>query len=265
MKQRVLVFCTILAVAGGLVWWLFFKPLSLDAVKEELKEKAQGVAKGMAKADDLAALAVKAIDLKQGEHGIELWRLKAEWGNMRREGGLLELEKPNFTYYMQPHNEEVRVKAETGDVNQVSKLIRFRTNVQAYYDHNTISGPLMIYNGTGKVLTFPEGAVFGGPGMAGEAPMVTWILNEQLIKADGGVTMTWEGDRPLPGGKSSKKQDGITPPSVATKHTPAPAVTNSKTKVKPGKATAKPGPKKNANGKKTPPKKSSPQKAQVTP
>lgn len=265
MKQRVIVFCIILAVAGGLVWWLFFKPLSLDAVKEELKEKAQDVAQGTAKADDLAALAVKAIDLTQGEHGVELWRLKAEWGNMRREGGLLELEKPSFTYYMPPNNEEVRVKAETGDVNQVSKLIRFRTNVQAYYDNNTISGPLMVYNGTGKVLTFPEGAVFGGPGMAGEAPMVTWILNEQLIKADGGVNMTWEGDRPLPGGKSSKRQDGTAPPSAAAKNTPAPALTNSTAKAKPGKATANPSLKKTANGKKNPPKKSSQQKARVTP
>lgn len=263
MKQRVIVFCAILAVAGGLVWWLFFKPLSLDAVKEELKEKAQDMVQGATKTDDLAALAVKAIDLKQGEHGVELWRLKAEWGNMRREGGLLELEKPNFTYYMPPHNEEVRVKAETGDVNQVSKLIRFRTNVEAYYDDKTISGPLMVYNGTGKVLTFPEGAVFGGPGMTGEAPMVTWILNEQLIKADGGVNMTWEGDRPFSGGKSSRKQDGVVPPSAATKYTPAPAVAKSNTKA--DKPAAKPGPKKTANGKKTPSRKSPPQETRGTP
>lgn len=264
MKQRAIVFCTILAVVGGLVWWLFFKPLSLDAVKEELKEKAQSVAQGTTKADDLAALAVKAIDLKQGEHGVELWRLKAEWGNMRREGGLLELEKPNFTYYMPPHNEEVRVKAETGDVSQTSKLIRFRTNVQADYDGKIISGPLMVYNGTGKVLTFPEGAVFAGPGMSGDAPTVTWLLNEQLIKADGGVSMTWEGDRPLPGGKTSRKHsEAVVPPAVA-KQTPTPAAGNSKAKTKPGNSAVKPGAKKAANAKKTPLKKNSPQKARGT-
>ena len=273
MKNRVLVLAAAFVVLGGLIWWLFFKPLSLDTVKEELKEKAEDLAQGKGKSDDLAALAVKAINLTQGEQGVELWRLKAEWGNMRREGGLLELEKPKFTYYMPPHNEEVRVSAETGDVNQASKLIRFRTNVLAHYGNNTIKGALMEYNGTAKVLTFPEGAVFEGPGMSGEAPLVTWVLEKQLIKADGGVNMTWQGDRPLPGSAAKPKapaalsENGAVAASVV-KSAPNPAAAkNAKAKGKPAVKAKKPqtGKSKAPAAKKASPPKGSTQKPRVAP
>ena len=92
--RRIAVFFVLACVLGALVWWLFFKSDTLEAAKEEVKQKVQDIAAGAAKPDDIAALAVKAIDMTQGEHGLELWRLKAEWGSMHREGGMLELAAP---------------------------------------------------------------------------------------------------------------------------------------------------------------------------
>ncbi len=230
--RRIAVLLVLAGVAGALVWWLFFKSDTLEAAKEEVKQKVQDLAAGTAKPDDIAALAVKAIDLTQGEHGLELWRLKAEWGSMRREGGILELEKPRFTYYMPPRNEEVRVSSDLGDVNQDTKIIRFRRNVLVHYGNNTIKGGLMVYNGTVKELRFPNGAEFDGPTLSGDAPLVYWRLDEHQINAAGGVDMTWSGKTHLPERDAAAKQ-GQAAPAAPVKKAPPKAVPKTPSKAAP--------------------------------
>ncbi len=192
MKKRSIFFSLIiLLIAGGFVWHHLFGLPGFKQAQQTLKETAKNVALGAAKPEDVAALAVKAIEMKQGEHGIELWRLKAEWGNVRQEGGLLELEKPRFTYYMPPNNEEIRIVSEVGEVNQHTKIIRFIRSVVATYGNNTLKSPLMVYNGTSKALIFPRGTDFGGPNMDGTAHDAVWRLNDRVIDASGGVDITW--------------------------------------------------------------------------
>ncbi len=191
-KRRFFLFLLVLLLVLGTAWYYLFGFIGYDEAKQSLKDTAQNVALGAASPEDVAALAVKAIEMKQGEHGIELWRLKADWGNARQEGGLLELEKPKFTYYMPPDNQELKVVSEKGELNQATKIIKFISSVVVSQGNNTLKAPLMIYNGTAKTLYFPDGAQFVGRNMWGRADTALWRLNDRVIDASGGVDMTWE-------------------------------------------------------------------------
>ena len=82
---------------------------------------------------------MKAINLTQGEHGAELWRLKADWGNMRRRDNVKELEKPKFTYYMPPDNAELQVASNKGEIYQDIQEIRFVDDVVATFGERSIT------------------------------------------------------------------------------------------------------------------------------
>ncbi len=207
-RLRIFLFVCLFLLVGGGAWYYFTGQSDFDQAKKKLKETAQNAVLGAVKPEDAATLAVKAIEMKQGEHGIELWRLKAEWGNVRREGELLELEKPNFTYHMPPDNTELRVVSEQGEVSQTAKTIRFVRSVIVTQGNDTLKASLMVYNGTSKKLLFPEGASFTGRGTSGTAADVVWRLNDRVIDASGGVDMTWERDAdPMPLSKAERQND----------------------------------------------------------
>ncbi len=191
-KSRFFFVACLLLLVGGAAWYYLFGTSDFDQAKKNLKESAQNAVLSNAKPEDVAALAVKAIEMKQGEHGVELWRLKAEWGNVRQEGGLLELKKPKFTYLMPPDNAELQVTSEQGEVNQTTKIIRFIQSVVVTQGNNTLRAPIMVYNGTAKTLLFPQGAEFDGRGVEGTAANALWRLNDRVIDASDGVDMTWE-------------------------------------------------------------------------
>ncbi len=100
------------------VAWYFFTDgtMGMDAAKKKFVQQAQDAIVSNVEPDEVAALAMRAINLTQGEHGAELWRLKADWGNMRRKDNVLELEKPRFTYYMPPDYKAITVVAVRGDI-----------------------------------------------------------------------------------------------------------------------------------------------------
>ncbi|MCC8194545.1 MAG: hypothetical protein LIP28_07870 [Deltaproteobacteria bacterium] len=106
-------------LALGVGWYIFTDgTMSLGAAKKKLVQKAQDAVVSNADPEDVAALAMKAINLTQGEHGAELWRLKANWGNMRRKDNVMELEKPDFTYYMPPDNKAIFIVGDKGEIEQ---------------------------------------------------------------------------------------------------------------------------------------------------
>ena len=146
----------------------------------------------------LLELALKTINLSQGEGGLELWRLKAEWANMQKEDGKIVVERPSLTYFMPEKDEEEKQKtlfvtSESGEVDQKEQILRFENHVHITMDDKTIQGDLLVYNGTAKTMTLPNGGEFTGTGISGAAPFLVWDMNNKIIRANGGVDVQFAG------------------------------------------------------------------------
>ena len=210
MKKLLGAACVLL-IALGVAWYLLTDgAMNLDDAKKQLARTAQDVVISTADPEDVAALAMKAINLTQGEHGAELWRLKADWGNMRRRDNVMELEKPRFTYYMPPDNKAISIASDKGDIEQEEQVIRFLDAVIATYDGKTLYAPRMLYFGKPREIVCPQGGKVVGEGYEGIADRVVWRMNDQILEAVGGVDITFDSEndiftsRPKPEGTQTR-------------------------------------------------------------
>lgn len=186
---------SILLIALGGAWYIIADgTLSFNAAKKQVVEKAQDAILNNASPEEVAALAMKAITMTQGEQGIELWRLKADWGNMRRKDNVMELEQPRFTYYMPPDNKVVSILSDKGDIEQEEQRIRFLDSVVATYDDKTLHAPEMHYVGKTRDVICPRGGLIIGQDYKGSADNIVWHMNDQMIRAFGNIDVTFEND-----------------------------------------------------------------------
>lgn len=193
MKKLVGAFCLLIAL--GIAWYIFSNGgLDMDAARQKLAQKAQDAVVTNADPEDVAALALKAINLTQGEKGAELWRLKADWGNMRRRDNVMELEKPAFTYYMPPDNKVITITSLKGEIEQEEQRIRFIESVVATYDGRTLHAPEIVYFGKPREIVCPQGGRVEGEGYEGSARHIVWRMNKQLIEAVGDIDVLFENE-----------------------------------------------------------------------
>ncbi|MDR0338681.1 MAG: LPS export ABC transporter periplasmic protein LptC [Desulfovibrio sp.] len=141
-------------------------------------------------------LALKNINLSQGEGGFELWRLKAQWANMQQQDGGIFVEQPQLTYFMGEDGKELHVRSDQGDIAQESHILRFFQNVRVTQDDNILTGQILVYNGTAKTMTFPDGGAFNTKNADGQANRIIWFVNEQRLEAEGNVVVFLEGPAP---------------------------------------------------------------------
>lgn len=204
--------CVIL-IALGAAWYILADGASsFNAAKKEVVEKAQDAILNNATPEDVAALAMKAINMSQGERGMELWRLKADWGNVRRKDNVMELEKPRFTYYMPPDNKAISILSDKGDVDEEQR-IRFLDSVVATYEDKTLFAPEMHYVGKTREVICPRGGRVVGEGYEGTADEIVWHMNEHRIMASGNIDVTFESDADI---FKSRQEPGDTRPAGET-------------------------------------------------
>lgn len=166
-------------------------------------------------------LALKTISLTQGEGGFELWRLKAEWANMYKEGGLIFVEEPRLTYFMREEGKILYVQSKKGDIEQKSHIIRFIDEVQMTQDDKIMVGDLLVYNGTSKSMTFPQGGSFNATGVDGSADRFVWHIDRQHIEGIGSVKVFLEGNASAPEEADSvKPQETLEPEPQNHDNTP---------------------------------------------
>lgn len=141
-------------------------------------------------------LALKTINLSQGEGGVELWRLKAEWASMQKENGKIIVQRPTLTYFMQEKDKTLLVTSDSGVIDQKEQILRFIDHVHISQEDKSIRGSLLIYNGTAKTMTFPQGGEFTGTGTSGDASFLVWDMNHKVIRAERGVSVRFAGSEP---------------------------------------------------------------------
>lgn len=141
--------------------------------------------------EDAIGLALKGINLVQGEKGIELWRLKANWAALNEEGGKINLEKPDVVYRVGDGETPLHVTADKGQVEQNQQALLLRENVVCTYEGYILHAPLMTYDGKTRTMTFPDGAHIESHKTSGFAQILTWHLDTNTIEGHEGVRVSW--------------------------------------------------------------------------
>ena len=192
MSRRMLVcgFLGVLLLGAG-YWHLAREKTAVNESREQALQTVRDIAGGQVKPEDVAALVLKDFEMKQGEGGIQLWRLHAEWGGAQKDGNFFQVQQPRFTYFLPPDNEPLQVVSQQGDVNQATKIIRFFRGVEARLGPDSMKTEILVYNGTSKTMHFPDGLTFAKQGMNAKAAYAEWLLNDKIFNASGGVDVTW--------------------------------------------------------------------------
>jgi hypothetical protein len=137
-------------------------------------------------------LVLQDIELRQGEKGTEIWHLKAEEASMEKKDRKITVKKPVATYFSPPPDPDAFfISSVSGDIDQTNRMLRFFEGVRVIRQNAEVRGDLLLYNGTDRTITLPEGGSFSDGSMNGKAPLVRWRTAERLIEAEGGVTVVF--------------------------------------------------------------------------
>ena len=197
------------AMAGAALW--HFYPQARDKAEEAILEQA------LSGQDDLANIVFKAFSLTQGESGLEAWRLKAEVASVRKDSGMIHVEKPKITYFTRPDNQEVQVSAEHGVVDQGERNMELWPNVVVVKDNNTLKTTKLIYRGAEHSLFFPEELIVESENMLARADEAVWRLDTNVFEAWGGVAIHFKAT------PKEENEAGDVAPAAANATAPAPA------------------------------------------
>ncbi|MDR2668787.1 MAG: LPS export ABC transporter periplasmic protein LptC [Desulfovibrio sp.] len=187
LKKCLAAFCVCAALGGVYLYYA-------SSVKTPEEPSGTDNHDSLSDLKDEAALnlALKSISLSQGEGGMELWRLKAEWAGLQKSDDLFVVEKPRLTYFMKEDGKVMHVSSDNGTIEQKMRIIRFIENVHITQDDKSFDGDLLVYNGTQKSMNFPGGGTFSGKGLSGRAETITWFLDRRQVTAEGDVAVYFE-------------------------------------------------------------------------
>ncbi len=190
----------ILILAGG-VYFFHGEKVSLLGKVAELARK-EGLAKLDAAStgsdnplEEAAGLAIKGINLFQGDDGVELWRLKATWAHLTREGGDINVDRPVVRYALgdasaaNPDDDVLDVKALKGQITDNQRHLSLWDDVVITRYDDTITAPRMNYDTATRTMTFPEGATLESPTASGTAGVFTWDLAKNEMVGTQGVNV----------------------------------------------------------------------------
>ncbi len=150
-------------------------------------EIRQAVRKGQMGPESAVDLSLRGVELTQGEQGEEVWKLKARGAWYEQAGGVIQVSQPEIIYYLRSDRSELLVRSSRGVVSQQDRLARLWENVEIERNGGSIRSDLLIYNGTDHTLNMPGEARFDGPDLYGTASGVTVYLNDNVLRAEGGV------------------------------------------------------------------------------
>ena len=136
--------------------------------------------------EEVAGLAIKGINLFQGNKGLELWRLKASWAHMSQNGDTIDVDKPVVRYALgegsasNPDDDVLDVQAQLGRITDNQRFLTL-------WDDVVITSSRMNYDANKRLMTFPEGAALESPTASGTAAFFTWDLAANEMHGSGGV------------------------------------------------------------------------------
>ena len=153
---------------------------------------------------EAASLAVKGVNLLQGEKGFEFWRLKAEWASMQQEKDVIDVREPRVRYTLGEGGGEdyVYVVSELGRITDSQRVLTLWQNVVVTHGRDLIRGPKLVYTADDRIARFPDGAIFDNPDMSGTFTQLRWSMNTNRIESEGGIDMTFKARDPQAAGST---------------------------------------------------------------
>lgn len=200
------ILCILCALVIGIGWVVLQEEKAPPEAPKKQTDPAPALSGADGQSDNLD-LALQNISLSQGESGFELWRLKAEWANMRKEADIIVVDEPRLTYFMKEEDAPpLLVNSHTGEVEQKKQLLRFMEDVHVRQEGKHIAGEVLVYNGADKTMTFPDGGVFTDTGVWGTGRRLIWYIDAKVITAEGDVSISFN---------QQETDDAFTPPAGA--------------------------------------------------
>lgn len=200
MRRRTLLILLLVAlVVGGAAVWRW-----QAGMRKALESAMTGAATDPATLEEAVGVAMKGIELVQGEKGIELWRLKATWAQLHQNNNIIDVDSPDIVYQMDG-GKQLHIVARKGEVQQQAQMMRMWDEVHATHDRHELFAHLMVYNGTSRTMYFPEGARIEGQSLSGNATRLEWDMAADVLRGSDGVSMLLapraggENDQPVSG------------------------------------------------------------------
>lgn len=142
--------------------------------------------------EDSLGLALKGVNLSQGENGIELWRLKASWACLSKDRESIQVDSPTVQYLLGDglNNDTITVRSDKGKIVENQNTIILWKNLLIAQDNKSITGPYMVYDTKKRHIYFPDGAQFTSPQATSAAGKVSWDLKSNIISGKNGIKVT---------------------------------------------------------------------------
>ena len=183
-RRTLLILLLVMAlVVGGAAAWRW-----QAGMRKALESAISGGATDPATLEEAVGVAMKGIELVQGEKGIELWRLQATWAQLHQSNNVIDVDSPDLVYQMDG-GRQLRIVAKKGEVRQQVQMMRMWDDVHATHDRHELFARLMVYNGTSRTMYFPEGARIEGQSLSGNATRLEWDMASDVLRGSDGVTM----------------------------------------------------------------------------
>lgn len=184
MRRRTLLILLLVALlVGGAAAWRW-----QAGMRQALESAISGGVTDATTLEEAVGVAMKGIELVQGEKGIELWRLKATWAQLRQSNNVIDVDSPDLVYQMDG-GRQLRIVARKGEVQQQIQMMRMWDDVHATHDRHELFARLMVYNGTSRTMYFPEGARIEGQSLSGNATRLEWDMASDVLRGSDGVSM----------------------------------------------------------------------------
>lgn len=162
---------------------------------------------------EAAALAMKGLNLMQGEKGLEFWRLKADWAAMHQDSGVIDVREPRVRYTLGDGSKEdyVFVVSQLGKITDDQRVLTMWDHVVMTHGQDVLTGPLLVYKTDERIARFPDGAEFENPGMDGAFGNLQWNMDTNLLDGGNGVVVVFKARDATPAAHNAA---GTTEPAI---------------------------------------------------
>lgn len=127
------------------------------------------------------------LELVQGSEGRELWRVRARSAQYSMDQRIVQVIRPQLSAYVGAERQEVFIKSDTGEVNQLGNTVTLRDNIAGRFGEFSLSSDVFDYIGAMKKAYFKGRVVVSRPDFTVNATTVEINLETKELTAAGGV------------------------------------------------------------------------------
>lgn len=127
------------------------------------------------------------LELVQGSDGKELWRVRGQSAQYSLDQRIVQIVRPQLSAYIGQDREEVFIKSDLGEINQLGNTVTLRDNIAGRFGAFTLSSDVFDYIGAMKKAYFKGRVVVTKPDFSVNATTVEINLETRELIAAGGV------------------------------------------------------------------------------